>query len=71
VPKPQHNPCWNPELQEWFCSVCGRTSDDALESNARAELDQFDCLLVGIHKTKDSPEERKKIAITKKLQKKF
>jgi hypothetical protein len=30
-------------LQEWFCAVCGRTSDHVSECDARRELEQFEC----------------------------
>jgi len=34
---------WNPATQEWFCTKCGRTSDHTLESDARVELEQYEC----------------------------
>jgi hypothetical protein len=71
VPKRQHSPRWNPDLKEWFCSICGRTSDHTVEADARAELDGFECIVVGIHKREESADERKKTAIMKKIQKKF
>jgi hypothetical protein len=36
---------WNLNTRQWFCTACGRTSDDVTEQNARAELDQLDCQL--------------------------
>jgi hypothetical protein len=69
--KPEHKPRWNPELQEWFCATCGRTSDYTLEADAQAELNAFDCVLVGIQKKEKSALERKKTALMEKIQKKF
>lgn len=34
---------WNPATQEWFCTHCGRTSDQASETDASSELEQYDC----------------------------
>ena len=34
---------WNPHTQEWFCLVCGRTSDHSYEPDARTELDTYEC----------------------------
>jgi len=34
---------WNPATQEWFCLVCGRTSDHANELDAHVELEQYEC----------------------------
>jgi hypothetical protein len=31
--------------QEWFCIVCGRTSDQASEKDARIEMKLFECRL--------------------------
>jgi hypothetical protein len=36
---------WNPYTQEWFCVVCGRTSDHVSEADARNELDMYECQL--------------------------
>jgi len=36
---------WNPELQEWFCVKCGRTSDHILKRDAEVELELFECRL--------------------------
>jgi len=36
---------WNPELEEWFCVRCGRTSDHAVREDAQAEMDVFECVL--------------------------
>jgi hypothetical protein len=36
---------WNLNTRQWFCTTCGRTSDDVTEQDARVELDQFDCQL--------------------------
>jgi hypothetical protein len=34
---------WNPELQEWFCLRCGRSSDHATLHDAQVEMEQFEC----------------------------
>jgi len=36
---------WNPELQEWFCVRCGRTSGQILKKDAEVELELFECSL--------------------------
>jgi hypothetical protein len=36
---------WNPHTQEWFCVVCGRTSDHVNEADARTELEMYECQL--------------------------
>jgi hypothetical protein len=69
--KQEHKLRWNPELREWFCAACGRTSDHTLEDDARAELIEFDCTLVGMQKRETSGKERKKTALTEKMRKKF
>ena len=34
---------WNPSTREWFCVICGQTSDHQTEQDARRELEQFEC----------------------------
>jgi hypothetical protein len=34
---------WNPELQEWFCVRCGKTSDHVVQNDALVEMEQFEC----------------------------
>jgi hypothetical protein len=34
---------WNPAIKQWFCSKCGRTSDQVSEQQARTELDRCEC----------------------------
>jgi len=34
---------WNPAIQEWFCSRCGRTSDHVGKQDALVELDLYEC----------------------------
>jgi hypothetical protein len=46
---------WNPELQEWFCVRCGRTSDHAMLDDAQVEKAQFECDLPTREKTKQNP----------------
>src|SRR5437660_4069866 len=36
---------WNPELEEWFCVRCGRTSDHAVREDAQVEMEVFECVL--------------------------
>jgi hypothetical protein len=36
---------WNFDVRQWFCTKCGRTSDHAVEQDARVGLDQFECRL--------------------------
>jgi hypothetical protein len=34
---------WNPDLQEWFCVRCGRTSDHVVREDAQVEMEAFEC----------------------------
>jgi hypothetical protein len=36
---------WNPELEEWFCVRCGRTSDHVGRDDAQTEMELFECQL--------------------------
>jgi hypothetical protein len=54
-------------LQEWFCAHCGRTSDHAAKADALAELEVFDCNLVGTDVVKMTASKRKNRAKTKKI----
>jgi hypothetical protein len=36
---------WNPELQEWYCKLCGRTSDHIDIEDAQVEVALFPCQL--------------------------
>lgn len=36
---------WNSEVQHWFCIACGRTSDHQSLTDAKIEIEQFDCEL--------------------------
>ena len=36
----QHKIRWNPELQEWFCATCGRTSDHLVHDDADAQMER-------------------------------
>ena len=40
-----HELRWNPELQEWFCARCGRTSDHLRIEEAEIEIEVFPCKL--------------------------
>jgi hypothetical protein len=44
-PQMKHELRWNPELQEWFCVRCGRTSDHIVCEDAQAEMELFECEL--------------------------
>jgi hypothetical protein len=46
-----HDVRWNPELQEWFCARCGRTSDHLRKEDAEVEVNVFPCEMYehGIH----------------------
>ena len=33
----------NPELKEWFCARCGRSSDHAMREDAEVELNVWPC----------------------------
>jgi hypothetical protein len=33
---------WNPELEEWFCVKCGRTSDHVGRDDAQVEMEFFE-----------------------------
>jgi hypothetical protein len=39
----KHDIRWNPELQEWFCARCGRTSDHVVHEDAQTEMELFEC----------------------------
>jgi hypothetical protein len=36
---------WNGALGEWFCTKCGRSSDQVTVEDAHVELAQFECRL--------------------------
>ncbi len=37
------NTVWNPGTQNWFCTKCGRTSDQVSVEEAQIELQQHEC----------------------------
>jgi hypothetical protein len=39
----EHNLRWHPAHEEWFCVVCGRTSDHVLKQDAVVELQELAC----------------------------
>jgi hypothetical protein len=43
---------WNPATREWFCTKCGRTSDQVSELYALVELGQHDCEVPSAEKLK-------------------
>ena len=34
---------WQPDLKEWYCIKCGRTSEHAIEHDAWIQINGFDC----------------------------
>jgi hypothetical protein len=58
---------WNPDLQEWFCSACGRTSDHSAQTAAFDEINTFECAVIGTQIHQMTPEERANRANAKKL----
>jgi hypothetical protein len=46
---------WNPELEEWFCVRCGRTSDHVVHEDAQAEMEFFECVPPTLQ---ENPQER-------------
>ena len=62
-----HDIRWNPELNEWFCALCGRTSDHATATDAIAELEVFECAMVGIIVRPMTREKRTNRANSKKI----
>jgi hypothetical protein len=71
VQKTLHKLRWNPDLEEWFCCACGRTSDHKTKADARAELESFDCKIVGVQNREWTDEEITKWRVTKKTRGKF
>jgi hypothetical protein len=37
------NIIWNPATEDWFCTKCGRTSDQVTIEEAQTELNQHEC----------------------------
>jgi len=62
-----HDIRWNPELNEWFCALCGRTSDHATATDAIAELEVFECAMLGIIVRPMTREKRTNRANSKKI----
>ena len=55
---------WNPELQEWFCAKCGRTSDRKAQADAVEELSVVECSLPGTRVKNLTNEQRRTRAKT-------
>ena len=49
---------WNPELHEWFCAVCGQTSDHSSKEDAILEMAAFECRIVAARASKLGEKER-------------
>ena len=62
-----HDIRWNPELNEWFCALCGRTSDHVTATDAIAELEVFECAMLGIIVRPMTREKRTNRANSKKI----
>ncbi len=37
---------WNPSTREWYCTICGRTVDEATERVVRENMAEYDCLFL-------------------------
>jgi hypothetical protein len=48
---------WNSAMKQWFCATCGRTSDHARESDAREELDHYECQVPYVQAAENAPGE--------------
>ena len=46
---------WNPSIQEWFCTSCGRTTNVEDEDQARASLDQYECTIPSVEVSRAVP----------------
>ena len=49
---------WNPGTDEWFCTNCGRGSDQVSVHDAQVELDKYECMVpsVGSHRSEPGAE---------------
>lgn len=41
----KHEIRWDPNISEWICVRCHRTSDHVNKRDADTELSQFDCVV--------------------------
>ena len=46
---------WNPAIQVWFCTRCGRTSSEASVFDAQGELDRQECRVPSIDASSTAP----------------
>jgi len=46
---------WNPVTQQWFCTKCGRTSDQANVDAAFEELDPYECHVPSVEAPRAEP----------------
>lgn len=46
---------WNLNIKQWFCTMCGRTSEHVAEQDARVELDRCDCRLPYVERSEVLP----------------
>jgi hypothetical protein len=46
---------WNPATQEWFCSKCGRTSEETSVEDAQERLEQYECLVPSVDTAVPAP----------------
>lgn len=46
---------WNPSIREWFCGICGRTSNVENEDDASISLDQYECTIPTVEVSRAVP----------------
>ena len=46
---------WNPGTNEWLCTTCGRTSDQASAREAKVELDEHECRIPSVEVSGTEP----------------
>jgi hypothetical protein len=46
---------WNPATLQWFCTECGRTSDQANVRAAHEKLDQYECQIPSVETPRAEP----------------
>ena len=46
---------WNGRTAQWFCTKCGRTSDQFSERDAQGELNQYECNVESVGDARPAP----------------
>jgi hypothetical protein len=46
---------WNPATREYFCALCGRTSDAISDQDARERLERYECQIPSVDTSVPSP----------------